>query len=156
MPPVDTIFQASDLNVRGRAILDAARSGEAHVRDKDGLGLVMLLQRRWDTLRTVARSAANLASLELALATNQQRQPSVHELGEWTWLREFDLEDLHEFVVEVRNALLIAGREEILGPLEETLSRWRVTAEALEDPVRRQILMGTFNADDFVEVERPK
>ena len=50
---------------------------------------------------------------------------------------------------------MIAG-EEATGLLDETLYRWRVTAEALEDPLRRAILLGAPGAEDFVEVSRPE
>lgn len=156
MAVTDPIFQASDLNQRGRSILDAARAGEARVRDKDGMGLVVLPEQRLDALKSIARASANLLALELAMAAAPDRLPRVHEMGEWTWLREFDREDLLEFLDEMRRCLLVASREENASPIDDTVSRWRATAETLEDPTRRQILMSPRSDDDFVEVDRPE
>ena len=151
-----TIYQASDLNQRGRSILDAARAGEVHVRDKDGFGLVMLPETRLDALTSVARAAANLAALEDELARQTDLPLALASYGDWPWLRVFDGEDLHEFVGDLREAVIVGGREESVGLLEETLHRWRVTASALEDPLRRSVLLGTHADDDFVEVSRPE
>jgi hypothetical protein len=76
--------------------------------------------------------------------------------GEWPWLRVFDAEDLQEFIRELREALIVAGREESAALLQGTLHRWRVTAESLDDPLRRSVLLGPHRAEDFVEVTRPE
>lgn len=152
-----TVFQASDLNQRGRAVLDAARAGEARLRDEDGLSLLMLPEQRVRTLATVVQAAVNLVALEQALALPAAAR-SPRDYGDWTWLRAFDDEDLHEFVADMRGALLVAGREESPATIEETLYRWRVTAGELADPRRRRILLGleSLQEEDFVEVARPE
>ena len=66
---------------------------------------------------------------------------SLRDFGDWTWLRIFDDEDLDEFVREMRDALLVAGREESSALLDETLDRWQITARQLADPQRRAILL---------------
>jgi hypothetical protein len=151
-----TIYQASDLNQKGRTILDEARNGEAHVRDKDGFALVMVPETRLSALTAVSRAAANLASLEEAFAQQADVVLPLASYGDWPWLRAFDREDLEEFAGEMREALIIGGREESVDVLEETLHRWRVTASALDDPLRRSVLLGRHAADDFVEVSRPE
>ena len=148
------IYQASDLNQRGRSILEAARAGEARLRDKDGFGLVMVPQARLDALTTVARAAASLAALERVLSTAAPLDITAY--GDWTWLRVFDTEDLQEFVQDLRAALIVAGREESAAPIDETLRRWRITAESLADPLRRGVLLGPHQEADFVEVHRPE
>ena len=150
-----TIFEARDLNQRGWAMLDAARAGEARVRDQDGLSLLVLPEQRVRALTAVVQAAINLAALELALASTSH-QRSLHEYGEWTWLRSFDDEDLREFVREMRETLIVAGREEAPDKLEETLYSWRATAQALDDPVGRSVLLGEQHPEDFVEVGRPE
>lgn len=147
------IFQASDLNQRGRAVLDAARAGEARLRDKDGLGLVVLPEARLQALRAVAAAAANLAIVEAALSAGGLRR--LADYGDWTWLRHLPAEDLPAFVAEVRDALIVAAREERAAPLEEALYAWRASAEALADPDNRAILLGDANDDDFIEVGPP-
>lgn len=150
------IYQASDLNQRGRAILDTARHGFARVRDKDGFSLVMLPEEKLNALITIAKGVANLSTIEHALANFTSQHPDVYEYGEWTWLRVFDEEDLREFVHEMHEAMLVASREESPGFIEETLYRWRSTARALDDTLRRSILLGAPSDDDFIEITRPE
>ena len=140
MPSTDMIFQPTDLNQKGRAILDAARESEARLRDKDGLALVMTRESRHSALKAVAGAAANLLALEMVLATAPDRLPAIQELGEWVWLREFSRSDLESFVAEMREAIVISSREESEEPIRNALYAWRVSAEALEDPTRRAVL----------------
>jgi hypothetical protein len=149
-----TVFQASDLNQRGRMVLDAARAGEARVRDKDGFSLLVLPEHRVRALLGVARAAANLATLEEALAAGPA-EPPLAGYGEWTWLRHLPPADLAEFVAAVRAALIAAAREEATAALDETLLAWRTTAEELADPKARAVLLGEHRPEDFVEVTRP-
>ncbi|MHB8993291.1 MAG: hypothetical protein ACYC66_16855 [Chloroflexota bacterium] len=93
------------------SILDLARNGEARVRDKDGLSLVMLPEQRLVALKAVARATANLLAIELSREQDPDRRLALPELGDWTWLREFDDGDLDEFVGEMRRALVVASRE---------------------------------------------
>ena len=156
MAAVSTIFQASDLNQKGRAVLDAARAGWARLRDKDGVSLVMLPERRVDALLKVANAVANLLVIERAIAQKQEGQLDLTSLGEWTWLRVFDKEDLAQFIDEIRDAVIVAAREESAELLDETLQRWRVTADVLQDPIRREILLGADREEDYMEVSRPE
>ncbi len=156
MPVDTTIYQSSDLNQRGRAFLDAARAGLARLRDKDGLSLVMLPERRVNALFAIANAAANLFTVEAALQTGRAQASNLSQYGEWTWLRAFDEEDLREFIGEMRQAIVAAAREESSDLIEGAVHRWRTTAEALADPLRRQILLGADNLDDYVEVSRPE
>jgi hypothetical protein len=55
------IYQASDLNQNGRAILDAARDSVARVRDKDGTSPVMLSEERLQALSENAEASCVLA-----------------------------------------------------------------------------------------------
>jgi hypothetical protein len=154
--PTAWIYQPSDLNQRGRTILDAAREGCARLRDKDGLSLIMLPEERVGILWVVARVIANLCTVKCAITDATGRTPDLNELGEWTWLRVFDREDLEEFVSEMSEALLVAAREETADLIDETLHRWRTTAKALDDPLRREVLLGSPRDEDFVEVKRPE
>jgi hypothetical protein len=83
---------------------------------------------------------------------------SLRDYGGWTWLRLLDDEDIEEFVHEMRDALLVAGREESSALVGETLERWQLTAQQLSDPHRRAILLDRedISPDDFVEVTRPE
>lgn len=150
-----TVFQASDLNQHGRAVLDAARAGEARVRDKDGMSLLVLPERRVHAWLTVVHAAANLATLQSSLA-RQQESLAIQDYGEWTWLRSLDGEDLGEFVREMGEAVIVCAREESPSKIEETLHAWRTTAQELEDPTRRAILLGELREEDYIEVGRPE
>ena len=152
------IFQPSDLNRRGRAVLDAARQNRARIRDKDGLSLVVLPEERVDALETFARFAMNLLSLERALEAAQPVNEASLDLSghEWSWLRVLDLADLREFVADMRQQLVLAMREDRLDLLEELLYRWRATTRSLDDPIRRSVLLSPLRPEDFVEVKRPE
>lgn len=149
-----TVFQASDLNQRGRLVLDAARAGEARIRDKDGMSLLVIPERRYQALLAVNRAAANLAALQCSMTTH--RKLSVQDYGDWTWLRSLDEEDRDEFIRELCRAVIVAAHEESSAIIEETLNAWRITAQELDDPDRRAILLGDVHEEDFLEVSRPE
>lgn len=157
MADAGVVFQASDLNQRGRAVLDAARTSEARVRDKDGTGLVVIREHRFRTLRTALDTTANLMAVEQMLDVDRSER-TLRDYGDWTWLRVFDDDDMQGFVREMRDALLVAGREESVVQVEETLERWRITARQLSDPQRKAILLHgeKLDGDKFIEVERPE
>ncbi len=152
-----TVLQANDLSQHGGAVLDAARTGEARVQDKDGQSFLVLPEQRLLMLATVGDAAVNLAALEQALGATPDARPRQYS-GDWTWLRHLDDDDLHEFISNVRDALLAADRKQSPAPVDDILYRWRVTAEELADPDRRRILLGLddLRDEDFVEVTRPK
>lgn len=151
-----TVYETDDLPTRTQAIVDEARAGEARLRDRDGFGLVMLPEQRVRFLEVLSRCATNLVGIERDLASNTPLPLSPDAYGDWPWLKEFDAEDLQEFVREMRSVLMEANREVSLQQLEETLHAWQATAEALPDPVRREILLGRPRYEDFVEVTRPE
>jgi hypothetical protein len=157
-----TIYQASDLNQRGRAVLDAAREGLVRVRDKDGASVVMAREERFEELERrnavghgLAHATASFMLIEGAVAHRSAR-PRLAELGDWTWARYLPAEDLEEFVTEVRDALYQAWREFSLEPLHEALDAWRETAMMLRDPLSAETLLGDSSDEDYVEVARPQ
>lgn len=158
-----TIYQSSDLNRRGRAILDSARDGLARVRDRDGVSLVMTREERLAELedasammRRLAEAVASFVVLERAVAHRADPEPTLPEFGAWTWLRTLPREDLDEFLQEARDSLIASCRELSLAPLQDTLDGWRATAEALSDDISRETLLGTPDEAAFVEAERPE
>jgi hypothetical protein len=150
------IFLPSDLNRRGRAILNAARQDVARIRDTDGTSLVVLPEERVRALEIVARAASNLALLEEILDHSPTPSPESLAAFDWAWLRVFDPEDLQEFVREARGAVVAAFRDRDPRLVDDLLHRWRVTAQALDDPLRRAILYGPVKLEDFIEVARPE
>jgi hypothetical protein len=71
----------------------------------------------------------------------------------FAWLRSsgFDPDDQREFVRDLTEA--VAGTPD---DIAEVIREWRLTAEALADPTRREILLGDNTDADYVEVQRPE
>lgn len=147
-------YQASDLSQKRRAFIDEARSGVARLRDTDGMSLVMISEERYETLEQLALWTHRHLAFERALRipTAERR---VADLGDLTWLRAFDEDDLLEFRGELEEALHVAIAERSLVPVNRVVAAWRTTARSLDDPVRREILLGAPKDDDFVEVDSP-
>src|SRR5215216_231828 len=79
------IFQVSDLANNRTEFIDVARRGFARLRDKDGTSLVMLRESEFDRLQRMEELTGLLLLLEHI--SHLGRQPSLHELGEHSWLR---------------------------------------------------------------------
>lgn len=162
MPTTNPIFQASDLNRRGRAVLDSAREGVARIRDTDGESLIVAREEAYEALhrqvsafRELADAMASFITLDRAV-DHEHRAPSLAELGSWTWVRHLPADDAAEFVRDVSEALYASCRELSLAPLSEVVDAWRATAEALADPLSRETLLGSSDSADYVEVQRPR
>jgi hypothetical protein len=150
----DVIFQVSDLATTKRTeFVSAARDGRAVLRDKDGLGLVMLPEAQLSALEELAEWSQALLRLEALI--RRETPPSVVDLGNLAWLRPFDLDDLREFAAELNDVLLAAYADRNLSVLNQCLADWRTTARQLQDPLRRSVLLARHQPDDFIEAERP-
>lgn len=148
----DTIFQTSDLVNKRVEFLEAARGGLARVRDKDGTSYVMLPEGRLTLLEEMAQWSQALVRLEALL---RKGRPTVTQLGDLAWLRCFDESDLREFADDLHEALVAAHADGDKQVLEACLDDWRVTARQLADPLRRSILFGSHNPEDFEEASEP-
>ncbi|MGI8554284.1 MAG: hypothetical protein ACR2PL_26385, partial [Dehalococcoidia bacterium] len=104
------VYRADELTQHGQAVLDAARRGEARIRDGEGHSFLLLPEHRVETLRRIAQTAGNLARL-LAGVPQLDVACVPQDYGEWTWLRSLDADDLQTFLEEMLQAL-IAGVEE--------------------------------------------
>src|SRR5271154_2903333 len=80
----DVIFQPTDLANKRLEFLDAARNGQARLRDKDGTSLVMLPASRLRLLETPATWWQ--ASMRLETLLRRSDLPKARELGELAWL----------------------------------------------------------------------
>jgi hypothetical protein len=151
---MDIVFQSSDLaGARRVEFLQAARAGGARLRDKDGTSLVMLPESHVDWLESMAQWAT--AHLRLQELLRRGVPPTVSDLGELAWLRVFGLDDLSEFTGELNDALVTAHADRSADSLKDCVNAWRVTARQLADPLRQEVLLGTHDAQDFVETQRP-
>jgi len=64
--------------------------------------------------------------------------------------------DRTEFFSDLRAATDLAEGTGDVGHVEKCLSDWRTTAQALSDPVRREVLTAeSFDLGDFTEVKQP-
>ncbi len=149
----DVIFQPTDLANKRTEFLDAARNGQARLRDKDGTSLVMLRESRLHLLETLAKWWQAYMRLESIL--RRPELPRANELGELAWLRSFEREDLEEFVSELHDALVAANADEDTVALDDCIRAWRITARQLEDPLRRSVLVGPHAPEDYVEASKP-
>ena len=147
------IFQVSDLANKRTEFLDAARGGCARLRDRDGTSLVMLPESRLDLLEVIAQ--ASNATTRISALLRRDTRPTVAELGDLAWLRPFDMDDLRSFVEELDEAIISAYADGDKSIVDECLRAWRITAQQLEDPLRRSVLLGHRSQGDYVEAPRP-
>jgi hypothetical protein len=147
------VFQSSDLGNKRVEVLEAARNGLARVRDKDGTSLVMLRESDLLLLQKVKKGWQIYMTLEKLLQRSEL--PRASELGEHAWLRYFVHDDLQEFRDELHEVIVAADADRDAAILDECLLAWRTTARQLEDPLRRSILTGRFNSQDYVEAGKP-
>jgi len=147
----DKIFQVSDLKNDRIAVMDAARSGGATIRDTDGRSIAMLPAAKLDVYRKFAEWSQRLERVTEAAKIGN---PTVGALGDLAWARVFDADDLAEFAEELHTVLMAALADEDFGLLEEVVNDWRVTARQLSDPLRASVLRSSesFSESDFVEV----
>jgi hypothetical protein len=147
------VFQASDLaGAKRREFIGAAREGGALLRDTDGFALTMVPLAEFEAIAEVARTAV-AALLALAALSRGSARPA--DLGQLAWLAVLDEGDRAEFFEELRDALSVAEATHDAAPIDRCLREWRTTAQALSDPVRREILTGP-GGSDYAEVSRPK
>jgi hypothetical protein len=72
-----------------------------------------------------------------------------------SWLAALDDGDLAEFAAEMREALDSSVSARDAEPLETCLRAWRMTGQALADPVAREALTRAWDESGFTEVPRP-
>jgi len=150
----DVIFQSTDLAQRRTEFLEAARSGMARLRDKDGTSLVMVPESHLQLLLELRKWSSVSTRLERYLS-RPDFKPTVQSLGDLAWLRVFDCEDLREFADELNDAIIAADSDNDLAVLEQCLHAWKATARQLEDPLRRSVLLTRGIALDLVEIDPP-
>jgi hypothetical protein len=93
-------------------------------------------------------------SLELEVAEESARSALGVVLNDaLDWIITLAEDDQTEFWAEVRDTL---SRNETRSALETVVQEWRLTADALRDPLSRELLLADeFGPNDFQEVERP-
>lgn len=142
---VSTIYQATDLKDRRTELLDMAVRGRAVVRAVDGTALVFT---RLDGVEREQRVAS--WALSLHAAERGDLPPRLR------WLRYLDQEDRAECLAELWEALEDEHSDGTQEAFDDALHAWGATALALADPDRREVLVGTVDADEFEPVARPQ
>jgi len=127
------LFSTDDLADHVGEILERVRSGR-EVRLYDPHGFDMTLVRTEEVM--VSRQIAGATATLLGLLQARGRVPGGDEMtlvdyGSWSWLRHLGSEPLDQFLSEVSAAIVIACREGDAIVLQETLERWRDTAQTL-------------------------
>lgn len=122
--------------------------------DLDGTSLAMPREEKLAVLDDIVHWANELLLIDARLRRPAgDRSPT--DFGKHAWLQVFDDDDLATFVGELGEALLAAARQGSSADLDKLVDDWRVTAEALSDDDRRDVLLGHPEDSDFVEVARP-
>lgn len=85
----------------------------------------------------------------------EHKVPPPHAGSPLDWLRYLDDGDFRLFAGELCDAHFDLRKSGDPVPLEKCLREWRMTAEALSDPARREVLTGPLADEDFVEVGPP-
>ncbi len=151
MTHANYLYLASDLASRRKEVLKSARKGHATVRDTDGFTLTLLPQADFERLE---ESRAMVSAFFTAESGVMRQSQKAAEFGEFAWISVLDEDDRAECLLELKEAiaLLLAGDEM---PLRETVHAWRLTAQQLSDPRKREILLGVSDLEDFTAVEQP-
>jgi hypothetical protein len=78
----------------------------------------------------------------------KDRNQAVNVVNNFEWSRYLANEDIEEFADE----LFTSSFQDV----HELINDWHFTAEALMDPLSREILLGDKSSYDYVEVSRPE
>ena len=139
------IYGASDLKTRRTELLGAAMKDRALVRAVDGTALVLTRLDRVEAQDCVATWALRLH------AAGDGPLPA-----ELAWLDVLDADDRRLCLDELWSALEEVRSGDDRSVFDELLRAWRTTAATLDDPRRREVLLGTSSEDDFVPAARPE
>lgn len=151
----DRTYQASDLaNTNRRRFIDDAREGVARLRDRDGMGLVMLPEAALATLSDLRTHFVGYLSLENAVRRPRDERRST-DFGEMAWAAPLDDDDLDDLIAEFRDALATAAASRSVDAVEELLHAWRATA-AFAGDADAMARLRHHDPDDMVEVPQPR
>ena len=139
-PKTAVAYQATDLARSHRQVIDAARSGRALIRDKDGLALLMIPAEDVERTSEVAELALDLVRAARSLLGDTS-PTSAAGYGRLGWLSVLPIEARARFFAEMSEALLIAASGTTLHHVETLMGDWRATAESWADPGVRERLL---------------
>ena len=146
--PVD--YQATDLARKPREVIDAARSGAAYIRDKDGLRLVLAPAAELE--RTTEMLGLAVDVIRALDALDHRADPGPGAYGGLAWLSLLPEEAQRRCVAELIRVLLVSASGTSLRPVEQLLGDWRATAEAWANPDTRDVLLAD-ETSPLIDVE---
>jgi hypothetical protein len=130
-----TIFTASDLDRKRRAVLDAAKSGVARVRDTDGSHLVMERAQAFEARSAVAVWSLRLHRLDQAAELPREERRPRH-FGDVTWARHLPEEDFQQLRADLWDAVQAAHSELNADIIASAARDWMMRAQARERGAR--------------------
>ena len=149
----DRIFRASDLNRRGREVLDAARATGARIADTDGAAMVMVAEGAVERVLTrLGVAELQVVAMRAWRELDAGRDVTADALR---WANRLDADDRKELADDLIAAFDEAGRTGDARPLMLLLAEWRVTAEQPYDVGLLDRLGDGFRPEDYREVGRP-
>ncbi len=149
----ERVYRASDLNRRGREVLDTARRAGARIVDTDGTSMVLLTER---VLEQTAGRLEVATMLVAAMRAWREVSSGVDvTVDQLRWVNRLDDADRQTFAEEVAAAFDEAGRTSDATALRILLHEWEVTARQPYDAQLEARLAGGFEPDDYLEIERP-
>jgi hypothetical protein len=150
----DRVYRASDLNRRGREVLDAARETGVRIADKDGLSMLMLPE---SLVVAAARASDERDALVDAYATLFDLDAGESVAVEaMRWVNRLSPEDRSEFIDELRSEIRRSVRDDDVSQLLVMLGEWKVTSTVSNQAGYLDVLNAPFDPDDFFEVGRPE
>ena len=135
------LFQATDLQRRSRAVLDAAhRPGGAFIRDRDGEALHIGLAEESDREHYLRCGYQSVAGIALTWTLPTVNPASDAAFGELAWLTVVPVEQQKLFLQEYISAL---GKVPGLGTdaVDQLVYEWQQTARAWADESLRDELL---------------
>jgi len=132
-------YQATDLARNHREVIDAARRGEALIRDKDGTALVLAPAAELGRIREISSIALDLLRAQRAADSSDRGDPTRY--GDLAWISVLPEASQRDFAREMTDALLLAASGTSVRPVEVLIGDWRATAEAWADSDTRERLL---------------
>lgn len=149
----DRVYRASDLNRRGREVLDTARASGARIVDTDGTSMVLVTERVLE--QTVGRLESATMLVAAMRAWRELANGDDVTVDALRWVNRLDVDDRATFAEEIARAFDEASRTSDPIPLAVLLREWEVTArQPYDDQVEARLAAG-FDPGTYVEIERP-
>lgn len=149
----DRVYRASDLNRRGREVLDTARASGARIVDTDGTSMVLVTERVLE--QTVGRLELATMLVAAMRAWRELANGQDVTVDALRWVNRLDPTDRATFAEEVAAAFDETSRTSDPIPLRILLREWEVTARQPYDEQLKARLAAGFDPGAYVEIERP-